>query len=124
MTSEKIEVGSGNVFKDLGYGNHEERLAKAELARQINVVIKRRKLTQAKAAEVIGIPQPKVSLLSKGVVSGFSLGKLMTLLNRLDQDIDIVIREKSTVRKTHNHAVGHLRVVCAAKSRSTVKKIC
>ncbi len=53
---EKVKVGSGNVFKDLGYSNPDERLAKAGLARQINVVIKKRKLTQAKAAEVIGIP--------------------------------------------------------------------
>ncbi|MCK4870168.1 MAG: XRE family transcriptional regulator [Gammaproteobacteria bacterium] len=84
--SEKIEVGSSNVFKDLGCSNPEERLAKAELARQINAVIKRRNLAQTEAAEVIGIPKQKVSLLGNGIVSGFFLRRLMAFLNKLGQE--------------------------------------
>jgi predicted XRE-type DNA-binding protein len=65
---EEIEVyhGSGNVFADLGLPDAEERLAKAELARQILNIIAKRRLTQAKAAELLGIDQPKVSALTRG----------------------------------------------------------
>ena len=115
MIANKIEIGSDNVFKDLGDANPEERLAKSELVQKINAIIKKNKWTQARTAKVVGIPQPKVSLLSKGIVSGFSLGKLMTILNKLDQDIDIVIHEKKTTKKTGQNIVGHIRVVYAAK---------
>src|SRR5271154_383481 len=50
----KVEVGSGNVFADLGLPNPEESLAKAELASRIGEVIRQRRLTQAAAAEVLG----------------------------------------------------------------------
>ena len=78
------QVSSGNVFKDLKCANPEERLVKAELTRKINSIIKNKKITQAKAAKILGISKPKVSLLNQGIVSGFSLGKLEELLNNLD----------------------------------------
>lgn len=109
-----ITASSGNVFKDLGYKNPEESLAKAELARKINSIIQKRKLTQIQAAKILGITQPKVSLLSKGIVSGFSLGKLVVLLNRLNQDVDIVIHEKAANSKIKRlHRPGHLQVIYA-----------
>jgi predicted XRE-type DNA-binding protein len=109
------KAGSDNVFKDLGYPNPEERLAKSELTRKINNIIQERKLTQTQAAKILGIPQPKVSLLSKGIVSGFSLGKLVALLNKLDQDVDIVVHEKKyNAKKTNPHIHhGHLQVIYA-----------
>ena len=65
--SEETEVyhGSGNVFADLSLPDAEERLAKAELARQILNIITKRRLTQAQAAELLGIDQPKVSALTR-----------------------------------------------------------
>ena len=61
-----IERGSGNVFADLGIPNPDLALAKAELVRCIRDVIAERKLTQAKAAELLGLDQPKVSTLVRG----------------------------------------------------------
>ena len=52
---EELEESCGNVFADLGLPNPEELLAKAELAHRIHVLIKQRKLTQRKAAELLGI---------------------------------------------------------------------
>ena len=115
METKKINVGSENVFKDLGYANPEERLAKSELARSINAILKKKKWTQTKAAEVLGIPQPKVSLLSKGIVSGFSLGKLMTLLGKLNQDIDIIVHEKVNAKRTRRPIAGRIRVIFSLK---------
>lgn len=88
------EVSSGNVFADLGAINPEERLAKAELARQINILIKQKGLTQAAAAELLSIDQPKISALSKGKLSGFSLERLFRLLNILGQAITITVAPK------------------------------
>jgi predicted XRE-type DNA-binding protein len=112
MSETEYSVTSNNVFKDLGFANPEERLAKSKLTDKINSILGKRKLTQTEAAEILGIPQPKVSLLNRGIVSGFSLGKLMTLLNKLNQDVDIVIREKANTRK-NAHTLGHIQVVYA-----------
>ncbi len=81
--NEETEVyhGSGNVFADLGLPDAEERLAKAELAPQILNIIARRRLTQAQAAELLGIDQPKVSALTRGKLSGFSMERLFHFLN-------------------------------------------
>jgi predicted XRE-type DNA-binding protein len=68
----QVEVSSGNVFADLGLSNPEERLLKAELVRKISEIITNLNLTQVQAAEILGIDQPKVSLLIRGRLSGFS----------------------------------------------------
>lgn len=91
--SEEIEffVGSGNVFADLGLPNAEELLAKSTLVIEISRSIEARRLTQAKAAVLLGLDQPKISRLLRGDFKGFSMQRLMTMLTRLGRDIDIVI---------------------------------
>jgi predicted XRE-type DNA-binding protein len=69
---------------------------KAILVSQINAIIKNRKLTQKKAGEILGITQSRVSDLSRGGLSGFSVDRLLRLLNKLDRDIEIVIKTKTT----------------------------
>ena len=56
-----IDRGSGNVFADLGIPNPDLALAKAELVQRIRDLITERNLTQAKAADLLGLDQPKVS---------------------------------------------------------------
>jgi predicted XRE-type DNA-binding protein len=97
---ETVETGSGNVFADLGLSNPEERLAKAQLVHCISEIIKERKLTQAKAGEILGIDQTKVSKLVRGRLSEFSTSTLLEYLTRLDQDIEIVVRPKPSSKKT------------------------
>ena len=91
---EEIEVyrGSGNVFADLELPDAEEMLVKAELVRQIYEVIRKRRLTQIKAAEILGIDQPKVSALLRGKLAGFSLERLFHFLNALGKDVQIVVK--------------------------------
>jgi len=62
----KHTVSSGNIFADMGLPNAEELLAKADLAIQISRIIEERELTQAEAAELLAIDQPKVSALVRG----------------------------------------------------------
>jgi predicted XRE-type DNA-binding protein len=90
----KITRGSGNVFVDLGIPNPEEALAKAELAHEIARIIREGRLSQAAAAGVLGIDQPKVSALVRRRLSGFSLDRLLRFLIRLDYDVRIAIRPR------------------------------
>lgn len=87
--------GSGNIYADLGFANPEEEQSKARLARRIAELIKERGLSQAAAADLLGIDQPKVSALQRGRLGGFSLERLMRFLTRLDQDIEITVRPKA-----------------------------
>jgi predicted XRE-type DNA-binding protein len=107
IMKEEIEIyhGSGNVFADLGLPDAEERLAKAELARRIFNIIVKRRLTQAQAADLLGIDQPKVSALTRGKLSGFSMERLFHFLNALGSDVQITIKAKPRSRQ-----LAHLKV--------------
>lgn len=96
-----VEPSSGNVFADLGLPNPEEELAKAKIVRRISQAIRERGLTQAHAAEILEIDQPKASALLRGKFGGYSMDRLFRFLNALDQDVDIVIRP---ARKTRGEA--------------------
>jgi predicted XRE-type DNA-binding protein len=92
---DKVTLSSGNVFADLGFANPEEELLKAKLVREIREIIKRRKLTQTKAAAVLGLKQPDVSALVTGRVGKFSIERLVRCLDRLDYKVDLVVHQKS-----------------------------
>ena len=91
--------GSGNVFLDLRLPNAEQKQTKARLAVAINHIIQRQELSQVAAARRLNINQPKISALSNYRLDGFSVERLMSFLNALDRDIEIVIRRKPRSRK-------------------------
>ena len=86
--------GSGNVFADLKLPNAEERLLKAQLAVQIHRFIEQKGWTQTETAEVIGLDQPKVSNLMRGRLAGFSVDRLLNILNRLGHNVEVRISAK------------------------------
>ena len=90
----EIVRGSGNVFADLGLPDPEERQTKLRLAMEVNEIIKSRRLKQAQAGTLLGLPQPKVSQLVNYRLDGFSVERLMGFLTRLDRDVEIVIRPR------------------------------
>lgn len=87
----EIEEGSTNVYADLGRPDADEMLIKAQLATKIGEIIKRRRLTQVEAAEIIGMPQPKLSGLLRGQFRGVSEAKMLNCLTRLGRDVRIVV---------------------------------
>ncbi len=97
---ELVTRGTANVFADLGFPDGAERQAKLRLAYALNRVLEARKLSQADAAKVLGVTQPKVSALRHYKLAGFSVERLMNLLTALDQDVEIVIRRKPRSRKS------------------------
>jgi predicted XRE-type DNA-binding protein len=101
-----VRPSSGNVFVDLGFAEPEEELAKAQLASRLRHIIERRRLTQAAAAALMGIDQPKVSALLNGRLANFSSGRLMRFLTTLGQDVEIVVKAKRRGRER-----GRIRVV-------------
>lgn len=102
----KIERGSTNVYADLGMANAEEMLVKAQLATKIGYIIKRRKLTQVQAAELLGMTQPKLSGLLRGQFRGISETKMLECLTRLGSDVEIVVKSAPRSRTE-----GHVSVV-------------
>jgi len=90
-----LEVSSENIFADLGLPNPEERLAKAKLAMQINILIKEKEMSQKEAAELLGTDQAKISALHTGRLAGFSIERLLRFLLILDQTVSIKIASRT-----------------------------
>ncbi len=89
----KVEEGSGNIFKDLGFSDEvsEKELLKAQLGAEIFRILKERKLNQVEAAKLLGIKHAEVSRLKAAKLSDYSVERLMRFLNQLNRDIEIRI---------------------------------
>ena len=92
----EYEIGSDNIFADIGVPNPEEALARAQLMSRVTDIILERRLTQRRAAEILGTNQPTVSDLMRGKMSKFSLERLIAFLAALDQEVEITVRERSS----------------------------
>jgi predicted XRE-type DNA-binding protein len=92
MSKKSYEMGSGNVFKDLGIPNAEEHLVKAQLVFKIDTIMKDRGLKQAASADLLGIKQPDVSKMLRGDFKQFSVERLLRFLVALNQDVEIVVK--------------------------------
>jgi predicted XRE-type DNA-binding protein len=104
--SKDYEIGSGNVFADMGFQDSEQELLKAQLTLQIYKLIKVRELTQAEAADLLGTTQPQVSALMRCKPVSVSVGRLMEFLTVLGQDVEVVVKPKAVHEK-----IGHMSVV-------------
>ena len=107
-------IGTGNVFEDLGYSNPEEKAAKAELAYQIQQIIENRNLTQAQAAELMGIDQPKVSDIVRGKLSRYTIDRLFRFLMLLGRTIEIHVKRPKKASES-----PHLNVIAPEKRGRT-----
>jgi predicted XRE-type DNA-binding protein len=103
--SKDYEIGSGNVFADMGFQDSEQELLKAQLTLQIYKLIKVRELTQAEAADLLGTTQPQVSALMRCKPVSVSVGRLMEFLTVLGQDVEVVVKPAAMREKT-----GHMSV--------------
>ena len=90
----KVEVGSGNIFADLGLPDADEMLLKAQIVVALHRLITARKLTQTEAAKRIGIGQPDLSNVLRGRFRGYSTERLMRMLTAFDQDVEITVRPR------------------------------
>ena len=95
----KIEMGSGNIFADLGRPDAETHFLKAQIVSEIYRLTHRRKLTQAQAGACMDISQPEVSRLFKGNFREYSIERLMEFLTAFDRDVEIVVRPRKKAGK-------------------------
>lgn len=88
---EKIRESSGNVFVDLGYSPEEAAILqmRADLMAKLRKFINNKRLTQAKAAEIFGVTQSRVSDLIRGKWERFSLEMLITLATRAGMRVTV-----------------------------------
>jgi predicted XRE-type DNA-binding protein len=87
----EIEESTGNVYADLGMVNAAEMLVKAQLANKIGEIIKSRKWSQQQAADILGIPQSKLSKMLRGQFRAISEAKMLDCLARLGRNVQIVV---------------------------------
>ena len=106
--TETVDAGSGDVLVDLGFADASKRKLRVELAMRLNELIADRRLTQAGAAQLFGIPQPHVSELKHYKLSRFSSERLLRFVTLLGCDVEIVIQPKAK-----GHASGVVSVSVA-----------
>ncbi len=96
--NDDLEVirGKGNVFRDFGYANADAEHFKAVLAAQIIRVLDARKMTVRKAEDVTGTAAADFSRIRQAKLDRFTIDRLMTILGRLDQkvEIEVTVRAK------------------------------
>jgi predicted XRE-type DNA-binding protein len=112
-----VDPGSGDVLVDLGFPDADERKLRVQLAMRLNELLAGRRLTQARTAQLFGIPQPHVSELKHYKLSRFSSERLLHFLTLLDRDVEIIIRPKAKGQCGGRCVgVGCLRITCAGSS--------
>jgi predicted XRE-type DNA-binding protein len=106
MNDEPFEIirGSGNVFADFGHPNDAVEQLKALLAAEIIGVLDDCAYTVRKAEELTGIAAADFSRIRKTKLDRFTIDRLMTILKRLDQDVDVRVtvrphRESADVQR-------------------------
>lgn len=105
---ETVDAGTGDVFRDLGYADSAERKLRVQLAMRVNEIIKDKRMTQAAAAALFGVPQPHISELKHYKLNRFSSERLLHFMTQLDRDVEIVIRPRDV-----NHPTGQVSVLFA-----------
>jgi len=90
----RVTPSTGNVFRDLGFSKEESEhlLVRADLLIQVQKIIASRRFTQAEAAKMLRITQPRVSDLVRGRIDLFSTDALIEMLARLGVGVRLVVR--------------------------------
>jgi predicted XRE-type DNA-binding protein len=95
----KIRRSTGNIFRDLDFEPEEAENLKlrSDLMIALSKMIKARRLTQAKAAALFRVTQPRVSDLIRGKIDRFSVDTLVAMLGHAGARVELVVRSKSRV---------------------------
>ncbi len=93
FNDDRVTLGSGNVFLDLGFDPAEAQIMqmRAQVMLGIELKVKALGWTQLQAAKQLGITQPRVSKLLKGVWQDFSLDMLLTLATRAGMHTQLTV---------------------------------
>ena len=91
----KIERGSGNVFRDIGFSPEEAQNLhlRSELMTRVVQFVKRSGVTQTEAARALGITQPRLNDLLRGKIDKFSLDALVNMLSRAGMRVELRVKK-------------------------------
>jgi len=91
----KIERGSGNVFRDIGFSPEEAQNLhlRSELMTRVEQFVKRSDVTQAEAARALGITQPRLNDLLRGKIDKFSLDALVNMLGHAGMRVELRVKK-------------------------------
>jgi predicted XRE-type DNA-binding protein len=91
MSDEDFDIveGSGNVFRDFNHPNADLEQLRSILAARIIKLLDERELTVRKAAEITGIAAADFSRIRRVKLDRFTVDRLMTILNRLGQEVEV-----------------------------------
>jgi predicted XRE-type DNA-binding protein len=94
MSKDDFELvhGSGNVFRDMGYADAEVLQLKAVLGAKIIGVLDDRKISVRRAHELTGFAAADFSRVRQAKLQRFTIDRLMAMLGRLDQDIEVSVK--------------------------------
>jgi predicted XRE-type DNA-binding protein len=96
----KVEIGSANIFADLGLPDAETHFLKAQIVSEIYRLANERRLTPAEAGKRMGISQPEVSRMFNGHFREYSIERLMGFLTSFERDIEIVVKPHKKAGKS------------------------
>jgi predicted XRE-type DNA-binding protein len=90
----KKRVATSNIFRDLGFGTEEAANLKlrAMLMVELEKYIQAKHFTQKRAAERLGVTQPRISDLMRGKIELFSVDTLITMLAHAGLKVDVRVR--------------------------------
>lgn len=90
-----ITKGSVDVFADLGFSPAESRnlRLRSQMMTALRKFIEKERLTQAVAAKRLEVSQPRISDLTRGKISRFSLDTLVNMLADAGLEVDLRIKE-------------------------------
>ena len=91
----KIERGSGNVFRDIGFSPEEAQNLhlRSELMTRVEQFVKRSDVTQAEAARALGITQPRLNDLLRGKIDKFRLDALVNMLGHAGMRVELRVKK-------------------------------
>ena len=91
----KIEKGSGNIFRDLGFppGEAQNLIMRAELMLKIEQFVSKSGMTQKEAARLLEITQPRLNLLLKRKIDLFSLDALVNMVARTGMQVKLTVKK-------------------------------
>jgi len=89
----KKRVSTSNIFRDLGFKAEEAENLKlrAMLMVELEKHIREKRLTQKRAAERLGVTQPRISDLMRGKIELFSVDTLITMLTHAGLKVDVKV---------------------------------
>lgn len=90
----RVGRSSGNVYRDLGFAPEEAAnlQARSDMMIQLTRILEARSLTQAAAAKLLGVTQPRISDLMRGKIDRFSIDNLVELLSRVGFRVTFVLK--------------------------------